>query len=468
MQSIRSDARGGERKRQRPLAPPLPLSAILLLAAIAATAAAPIGAAAGPAPAAPATAIGTPTFRYDERIPLSRDQHEKAVSAVRHIYNFEFEQALSEANALHAANPKSPLGDLLLAEAYWWQAINNLDRPELVASFRDHASAGIAAAEKLLERDERDPFALFTLGGLNGRKAILDGLTGKRLESVNTAVTARKYLRLLNRHHPDMEDAYFGLGVYDYFAAELPWFARLLSRFLLGLAGDKERGLAEMERAARGGLFTQVDARVFLSIAYLDTEGRYEEALAILRGLHDTYPRNLDFYGMLGFAYRTQKDWENAIAILEEMVEKAKTEPVLGRQSREMTTYFLANTYKVAGLFGRAIPLLDAIVTDPNPNTQWLTATALIERGRINDAEGRRMAAIADYQRVLALKDFRGSHDKAKSHLATAYVVPAEERSHYVTAIGEGAAGGGASGTGGGTGKVTAPAGTENRASDLR
>lgn len=458
MQSIRPDARG-ERQRQRPLAPHLPLSALLLLL-LAVT-----GAAAGPGtgtvPAAPATAIGPPTFPYDERIPLSREQHAKAVSAVNHIYNFEFEAALSEGNALHAANPKSPLGDLLLAEAYWWQAINNLDRPELVAGFRDHASAGIAAAEKLLERDERDPFALFTLGGLNGRKAILDGLTGKRLESVNTAVTARKYLRLLNRHHPDMEDAYFGLGVYDYFAAELPWFARLLSKFLLGLAGDKERGLAEMERAARGGLFTQVDARVFLAIAYLDTEGRYGEALAMLRGLHETYPRNLDFYGMLGFAYRTQKDWENAIAILEEMVTKSKTEPVLGRQSRDMTTYFLANTYKVAGLFDRATPLLDAIVADPNPDTQWLTATALIERGRIKDAEGKRMAAIADYQRVLALKDFRGSHDKAKSHLAAAYVVPVEERSHYVKATG-------ASGATRGTGDGTTPAGTEIRASDLR
>ncbi len=467
MQSLIND-RWGERKRQRPLAPRLPLCTILLLAA----AAAATGAAADPpaadptsAPAGtPAAFLGPPTFRYEERIPLSREQHAQAVSAVNHIYNFEFEAALSEAKAIDAVDPKSPLGDLLLAEAYWWQAINNLDRPEFVTEFRKHANAGIAASEKLLERDDRDPFALFALGGLNGRKAILDGLTGKRLESVNTAVTARKYLRLLNRYHPDMEDAYFGLGVYDYFAAELPWFARLLSRFLLGLAGDKERGLAEMERAARGGLFTQVDSRVFLAIAYLDTEGRYDEALAILRGLHDTYPRNLDFYGMLGFAYRTEKDWDNAIAILEEMVAKAKTEPVLGRQSRDMTTYFLANTYKVAGLFDRAAPLLDEVVTDPNPATQWLTATALIERGRVHDAEGRRMAAINDYQRVLTLKDFRGSHDKARSHISTAYVVPAEERSHYVKA---GGASGADSGEGG-TGRPATPAGGENRASDLR
>ncbi len=410
--------------------PPAPLSRPLLLLACLAVATT-AGAVAFADNAEP---IGPPTFVYDDKIPLTPEQHRDVVAAVTHIYNFEFDQAIREATLIAAANPRSPLGDLLLAEAYWWQAINNLDRPELVAKFRDHAMSGIATCEKILDRDERDTMALFALGGLHGRKAILDGLTGKRLETVNTAVKARKYLRLLNRHHPEIDDAYFGLGVYDYFAAELPWFARILSKFLLGLSGDRERGLAEMERAARNGLFTQVDARIFLSIAYLDTEGRYEEALTILKGLNTTYPKNLDFYGMLGFAYRTEKDHANAISILEAMAEKAKTEPAFGRQSREMTAYFLASTYKVAGLFDRARPILDAILADPNPETEWLTATALLERGRINDAEGQRAAAITDYKRVFEVKEFRNSHQKAKDYLAVAYVVPMEERSHYLAA----------------------------------
>ncbi len=382
--------------------------------------------------------LGPPAFPYDERIPLTAEQHRQAVAVVNRIYNFEFAEAEAEARVIQEANPRSPLGDFLLAETYWWQAINNLDRPEFVTLCRKHATGGMALCEKLLERDDRDPMALFFMGGLNGRKAILDGLTGKRLETVNTAVTARKYLRLLARYHPDLDDSYFGLGVYDYYAAELPWFARLLSKFLLGLSGDKQRGLEEMERAARGGLFTQVDARIFLAIAYLDTEGRYEEALNILKGLHDTYPKNLDFYGMLGFAYRSEHDYANAIQILEEMVAKAKTEPAFGRQSRDMTTYFLASTYKVAGLFDRAKPLLDELIADPNPGTEWLTATALLERGRIHDIVGRRMEAMTDYQRVLQVKEFRGSHDKAKGLIATAYEVPEEERSHYLTATGVG------------------------------
>jgi len=50
---------------------------------------------------------------------------------------------------------------------------------------------------------------------LHGKEApVLDGLTGHRFESVNTAVKARQYLKLLNRYHPEQEDAYLGLGLW--------------------------------------------------------------------------------------------------------------------------------------------------------------------------------------------------------------------------------------------------------------
>jgi tetratricopeptide (TPR) repeat protein len=273
------------------------------------------------------------------------------------------------------------------------------------------------------------------LGGISGRKAILDGLTGHRFESVNTAVKARQYLKLLNRYHPEQEDAYLGLGLYDYFASQLPWFARVLSKLVLGLGGDQAKGIAELERAARNGLFTQVEARIFLSIAYLDTEVRYEEALAILKQLNGRYPKNLDFYGMLAFAYRTRHDYANAIAMLETLVESAEHEPAFGRQSRDMSAYFLASTCKVAGRFDRAVPHLDRIVADPNPKSEWLTALSHLERGRIHDIEGRRDLATADYRRVLELKDFRGSRDNAKGYLNAPYTVPPEEASHYLPAM---------------------------------
>ncbi len=381
------------------------------------------------------------SFTFDPaQSPLSKELHERVVEVIEHIYGFKFEEAIAKARAIRSADPGNPLGDFLLAEAYWWQAINNRDRPELAARFRDYAGAAIAASEKRLERDEEDPLALFFLGSANGRKAILDGLDGHRFESVNTSVRARKYLKLLNKYHPEIEDSYSGLGIYDYFAAQLPWFARILSKLLLGLGGDRERGIAELERAAHDGLFTQVEARIFLAIAYLDTEGRYPEALAILKELNARYPDNLDFYGMLAFAYRTQYDFTNAIRMLETLVEMGEHAPSFGHQSRLMSAYFLASTYKVAGDYDHALPVLDRLVTDVDPRAEWIAASSLLERGRIHDAKGQRQAAIADYRGVLDLKDFRGSRDKARGFIDKPYVVSPEERSHYLVGVGGGEA----------------------------
>ncbi len=416
-------------------------------AATAATTAQPAGhpAAAAPAPAPSPTvepAIGTRGVFFDPaHSPFAPDLHERVVQVIDECYNFEFKSAEEKAQAIQRDyREEHPIGPFLLSEIYFWQAINNRDRPELAERFETEARAVATGCERRLAENEREPMALFMLGGVYGREAILDGLSGRRFESVNTSVKARKQLKLLNRHHPEVEDAYLGLGIYDYFSAQLPWFARILSKLLLGLDGDRARGIAELERAARHGLFTQVEARIILAIAYLDTEDRAPEALAILKELNTRYPKNLDFYGMLAFAYRTQYDYANAIVMLESLVSGAEHEPAFGRQSKEMSTYFLASTYKVAGRYDQALPHLDRIVANPNPMSEWLTVMSLLERGRIHDVQGRRANASADYREVLALRDFRGSHVKAKGYLESPYQVSAEERSRHLVPGSSGAA----------------------------
>jgi tetratricopeptide (TPR) repeat protein len=385
-------------------------------------------------PPAGEPAIGSRGVYFDPAdSPFTPDLHARVVEVIDECYNFEFKSAAEKAQAIKRDyREQHPISHFLLSEILFWQALNNRDRPELLERFQSEAREVITACEDRLAENERDPMALFMLGGVYGRQAILDGLNGRRFESVNTSVKARKQLKLLNRYHPEVEDAYLGLGIYDYFSAQLPWFARILSSLLLGLGGDRARGVAELERAAQHGLFTQVEARIILSIAYLDTEDRDEEALAILKELNTRYPKNLDFYGMLAFAYRTQHDYANAIAMLESLVSGAEDEPAFGRQSKEMSIYFLASTCKVAGRYDQALPHLDRIVADPNPMSEWLTVLSLLERGRIHDTQGRRATASDDYRKVLVLRDFRGSHGKAKGYLETPYQVPAEERSRHL------------------------------------
>jgi tetratricopeptide (TPR) repeat protein len=375
-------------------------------------------------------------IEYDpERSFLDAATHARVTSVMAHYYNFEFDAAVEEAIAIRDSEPDNPLGHFLVAECYWWQIINNADDPVLIEEFEIASNEAIRLSERRLDRDDREAMALFFLAGAYGRQAILAGLTSEHLEAVQSSLTGRKYVKRLAKYHPEVDDAYFGIGLYDYYAADLPWFARLIGKLFLGLGGDRERGLRELERAAEHGLFTRIEARIFLAIIYLDAEERYEDAMQILQELHATYPDNLDYYGMLAFAYRTHHEYVDAIRMLRQLNAKAVDSPAFGHRSHGMTRYFLGSTYKVAGMFEPGVEELSTAIAHAEAGQlSWLQAIGYLERGRCHDVLGRRDEALADYERVLEVKDFRDSHDKARDYIESPHVVPDEEMQHHLTA----------------------------------
>jgi hypothetical protein len=94
---------------------------------------------------------------------------------------------------------------------------------------------------------------------------------------------------------PSLQDAYFGIGLYHYYADVAPAAAKIL-RFLLALpGGDKEEGMQEMLRARSGGQLLRDEADYQLHLIDLWYEKQPQHALALLRGLHDRHPRNPHF-----------------------------------------------------------------------------------------------------------------------------------------------------------------------------
>src|SRR5687768_13689804 len=92
-----------------------------------------------------------------------------------------------------------------------------------------------------------------------------------------------------------MQDAYFGIGLYHYYADVAPAAARVL-RWLLALpGGDRKLGLEEMLRARNGGQLLRGEADYQLHVLYLWYEKQPERAIELLQELHDRYPRNPHF-----------------------------------------------------------------------------------------------------------------------------------------------------------------------------
>jgi tetratricopeptide (TPR) repeat protein len=94
---------------------------------------------------------------------------------------------------------------------------------------------------------------------------------------------------------PAMADAYFGIGLYHYYAAVAPAAARMLRWILLLPGGDRAGGLEEMRRARAGGLLVRDEADYQLHLIDVWYEKQYQRALEYLAGLTARHPRNPHF-----------------------------------------------------------------------------------------------------------------------------------------------------------------------------
>jgi hypothetical protein len=84
--------------------------------------------------------------------------------------------------------------------------------------------------------------------------------------------------------------------MYRYYAGVAPAIFRFLRFLLLLPGGDREGGLAELERASQLGLLVRGEAQFQIHVLYLWYEHKSKEALAIIRALQQRYPHNPLFH----------------------------------------------------------------------------------------------------------------------------------------------------------------------------
>ena len=116
-----------------------------------------------------------------------------------------------------------------------------------------------------------------------------------RDEHLSAARDGKRIKEVLERAlelDPGMDDAAFGIGVYRYYAAIAPSYLRMIRWLLLLPGGDREEGLAQMERTSRQGQLARGEADYQLHLAYLWYEERFDDALALVLDLQSRYPRN--------------------------------------------------------------------------------------------------------------------------------------------------------------------------------
>jgi len=211
-----------------------------------------------------------------------------------------------------------------------------------------------AAANERLRQNPGDQDALYWMGINYMVRAVYQlGFAKSNTGALKDAKQARNYHMQLQKLNPGYVDAMLLPGMYDYIAGSIPWYMKILTA-IIGIHGDKQRGLAAMERVAREGKWSRAEARQFLAIFYY-REKRYSEAIALMEQLARDYPRNFVIYQHIARAYKAQEKWRKAAETYELMVNRCRSgEPGYRKVPLAKTLYQTGEAFARAGDLKRA------------------------------------------------------------------------------------------------------------------
>jgi tetratricopeptide (TPR) repeat protein len=235
------------------------------------------------------------------------------------IYSFDLDEAVQAAKRMQQQRPNHPLGYLLEGEALWWRIwctsaefkygmSDARRRPKLQADqhYFDLAARALSLAEAQIKQGESAEMQFYA-GMAEASSARLYALRAESRNAARAGVRGREHLLRAKALDPELADADFGLGLYNYYVDTLTAIARIL-RFFMGIpGGSKQEGIRLLEQAIAQGVLTPDIARFYLALNLHRYDQQYEQALQVLGPLAEKYPTNPlfqlargDLYAKLG------------------------------------------------------------------------------------------------------------------------------------------------------------------------
>lgn len=220
------------------------------------------------------------------------------------IYSFDTDGAIADAQRLQSEQPDQPLGYLLEAEALWWKIFctsaefkygmtDARHRPKLAADqhYLDLAAKASSIALAQLKIHETAEMQFYAGMG-DAFSARLYGLRGENRITARFGVHAREHFLRAFQLDPELADAEFGLGLYNYYVDTMSGIAKLLSFFMGIPGGSKQEGIRQLEQDMTEGVLTPAAARFYLALNLHRYDLQYEKALGVIVPLVEKYPSN--------------------------------------------------------------------------------------------------------------------------------------------------------------------------------
>jgi hypothetical protein len=205
-------------------------------------------------------------------------------------YNsLDFERSKVLAQAVIDQYPQHPLPKIFLMGTEVTEIQEVLaahgDKKALFQDFNRLADDTVALAG---QRDHLSPTAYtqFYLGGSRGARGLVQLYEGNYRAAYYDGRDADIALRKALVLDPDLQEAWLGVGQYEYYTGRM---AGLL-RFILNLHGDVFKGISQLELCAAHPSFTTIASKLCLARVYCFEVVDYPKALPYVQEVYARYP----------------------------------------------------------------------------------------------------------------------------------------------------------------------------------
>jgi tetratricopeptide (TPR) repeat protein len=337
---------------------------------------------------------------------------EGLVRAYDFILEARFDQVDAELRRACGPAPKEAC-DVLGATAIWWRIQLDPESRALDPEFSAAVDAAIVSTEAWVDRQPESAEAWFYAGAAYAARVQWRVLRGEKLAAARDGKRILNALERAIELDPALDDAYFGMGMYRYYADVAPAAARMLRFLLLLPGGDREVGLEQMLRARARGKLLQGEADYQLSIIYLWYEEETARAIHLLEALRTQYPGNPLFPAQIAriqdeYLHDTTASlttWQMLLAAARE--HRSNASVLAEAQARLEIARLLDGLHQT----DQAIEQLEAIVALKPTAPFGVLPLAYLRLGEANDRLGSRQEALEAYKRAQALAPSPDVHE---------------------------------------------------------
>jgi tetratricopeptide (TPR) repeat protein len=269
---------------------------------------------------------------------------------LENCYHFRWKSAEQDFDLIIKKYPDDPRGYHYKSGIYLWYYLSSKDEKDL-ENFLRLSDIAIAKGDKILDRDPDNLKINYTLGNAYSYRTLGYAKSESYLNAIWASKKSEKILKKIIESDSKNYDAYLGLGLYNFAAAQIP-SAFKWALNLAGISGDEDRGIRFIEITAEKGDLSKIEAKYYLSQLLTGVLLDYERAGQLLTSLNTQYPSNILFSYGLAVVHLKEKNPEKAEKILLNIIRHRETK---FRQVVAFSNFLLGDVYFRQNEYEKAI-----------------------------------------------------------------------------------------------------------------